>query len=192
MIENSILKINESGKKANAMTCPLIKKADGSKFGKTEEGNIWLDKSRTSSYKFYQFWLNTSDEDALSYIKIFTFLSEEEVTEKIEEHIKAPHLRVLQRTIAEEVTRLVHGEEEFIKAQDTSQILFGKATSEAIQKLDRTTFLELFEGVPLANITRVQLKNGIQFHLNKDDFQDSKEWLSSLHSIAVEKEIYWE
>jgi tyrosyl-tRNA synthetase len=151
----------KEGKKVYAMTCPLIKKADGSKFGKTEEGNIWLDKSRTSSYKFYQFWLNTSDEDALSYIKTFTFLSEEEVTEKIEEHIKAPHLRALQRTIAEEVTRLVHGEEEFIKAQDTSQILFGKATSEAIQKLDRTTFLELFEGVPLANITRVQLKNGI-------------------------------
>jgi len=151
----------KEGKKVYAMTCPLIKKVDGSKFGKTETGNVWLDKSRTSSYKFYQFWLNTSDVDAISYIKIFTFLNEEEVSDKIKEHTEAPHLRVLQRTIAEEVTRLVHGEEELLKAQDASQILFGKATSEAIQKLDRTTFLELFDGVPLANVTRVQLKKGI-------------------------------
>jgi tyrosyl-tRNA synthetase len=149
------------GGKAYAITCPLIKKADGSKFGKTEEGNVWLDKSRTSSYKFYQFWLNASDEDALSYIKIFTFLSETEVNQKIQEHTEAPHLRVLQKVIAEEVTRLVHGEEELIKAQEASQILFGKATREALQKLDQTTFLELFEGVPQANVKRGQLKAGM-------------------------------
>ena len=151
----------KEGGKAYAITCPLIKKADGSKFGKTEEGNVWLDKSRTSSYKFYQFWLNASDEDALSYIKIFTFLSETEVNQKIQEHTEAPHLRVLQKAIAEEVTRLVHGEEELIKAQEASQILFGKATREALQKLDQTTFLELFEGVPQANVKRGQLKAGM-------------------------------
>ena len=151
----------KEGGKAYAITCPLIKKADGSKFGKTEEGNVWLDKSRTSSYKFYQFWLNTSDEDALSYIKIFTFFSESKVNQKIQEHTEAPHLRVLQKTIAEEVTRLVHGEEELIKAQEASQILFGKATSEALQKLDQAVFLELFEGVPQANVKRSQLKEGM-------------------------------
>jgi tyrosyl-tRNA synthetase len=151
----------KEGGKAYAITCPLIKKSDGTKFGKTEDGNVWLDKSRTSPYKFYQFWLNTSDEDAVTYIKIFTFLSEEEVIKKIEEHQEAPHLRVLQKTIAEEVTRLVHGEEELVKAQEASQILFGKATSEALQKLDQATFLELFEGVPQAEINRAQLETGM-------------------------------
>jgi tyrosyl-tRNA synthetase len=151
----------KEGGKAYAITCPLIKKSDGTKFGKTEDGNVWLDKSRTSPYKFYQFWLNTSDEDAVTYIKIFTFLSEEEVIKKIKEHQEAPHLRVLQKTIAEEVTRLVHGEEELVKAQEASQILFGKATSEALQKLDQATFLELFEGVPQAEINRAQLETGM-------------------------------
>ena len=151
----------KEGGKAYAITCPLIKKSDGTKFGKTEDGNVWLDKSRTSPYKFYQFWLNTSDEDAETYIKIFTFLSEEKVIKKIEEHQEAPHLRVLQKTIAEEVTRLVHGEEELVKAQEASQILFGKATSEALQKLDQATFLELFEGVPQAEINRAQLETGM-------------------------------
>ena len=151
----------KEGGKAYAITCPLIKKSDGTKFGKTEDGNVWLDKSRTSPYKFYQFWLNTSDEDAVTYIKIFTFLSEKEVIKKIEEHQQAPHLRVLQKTIAEEVTRLVHGEEELVKAQEASQILFGKATSEALQKLDQATFLELFEGVPQAEINRAQLETGM-------------------------------
>ena len=151
----------KEGGKVYAMTCPLIKKVDGSKFGKTEAGNVWLDKLRTSSYKFYQFWLNTTDEDALSYIKIFTFLSEEEVNKKIEKQMEAPHLRLLQKTIAEEVTRMVHGEDELIKAQEASQILFGKATSEALKKLDQITFLELFEGVPRANIKLNQLKKGM-------------------------------
>ena len=151
----------KEGGKAYAITCPLIKKADGTKFGKTEGGNVWLDKTRTSPYKFYQFWLNTTDEDAENYIKIFTFLSEDEVLKLNEAHQTAPHLRVLQKTIAEEVTRLVHGEEELTKAQEASQILFGKSTRETIQKLDQATFLELFEGVPQAEIKRVSVENGL-------------------------------
>ena len=151
----------KEGGKAYAITCPLIKKADGTKFGKTEDGNIWLDKNRTSPYKFYQFWLNTSDEDALSYIKIFTFLSEKEVDQKIKEHKKSPHLRLLQKTIAHEVTILVHGSEELVKAQEASQILFGNTTSEALQNLTPDTFLELFEGVPQAEIERSLIKDGI-------------------------------
>ena len=151
----------KEGGKAYAITCPLIKKADGTKFGKTEDGNIWLDKNRTSPYKFYQFWLNTSDDDALSYIKIFTFLSEKEVDQKIKEHKKFPHLRLLQKTIAHEVTILVHGSEELVKAQEASQILFGNTTSEALQNLTPDTFLELFEGVPQAKIERNLIKDGI-------------------------------
>ena len=151
----------KEGGKAYAITCPLIKKVDGTKFGKTEDGNIWLDKNRTSPYKFYQFWLNTSDEDALSYIKIFTFLSEKEVDQKIKEHDEAPHLRLLQKTIANEVTILVHGSEELVKAQEASQILFGNATSKALQNLTPDTFLELFEGVPQAEIERSKIKDGI-------------------------------
>lgn len=152
----------KEGGKAYALTCPLIKKADGSKFGKTEEGNVWLDKSRTSPYKFYQFWLNTSDEDALSYIKIFTFLSREVIEEKIQEHQTAPHLRLLQKTIAEEVTTLVHGKEAYLNAVEASQILFGKTTGDSLQKLDSQTFLELFEGVPQANVNRSVINEGLE------------------------------
>jgi len=151
----------KEGGKAYALTCPLIKKADGSKFGKTEEGNVWLDKSRTSPYKFYQFWLNTSDEDALSYIKIFTFLSREVIEEKIQEHQNAPHLRLLQKTIAEEVTTLVHGKEAYLKAVEASQILFGKTTGDSLQRLDSQTFLELFEGVPQAEVSRALIDAGL-------------------------------
>jgi len=155
-----LIRRKESGK-AYAITCPLIKKADGSKFGKTEGGNIWLDKSRTSPYKFYQFWLNTSDEDALNYIKIFTFLAEDDINSIIKKHAQAPHLRLLQNTIANEVTTLVHGAEELQKAKEASQILFGRGTSEAFQKLTPETFLELFEGVPQANIPRDSIKEGL-------------------------------
>ena len=151
----------KEGGKAYALTCPLIKKADGSKFGKTEEGNVWLDKSRTSPYKFYQFWLNTSDEDALSYIKIFTFLPRDVIEEKIQEHQTAPHLRLLQKTIAEEVTTLVHGKEAYLKAVEASQILFGKTTGDSLQKLDSQTFLELFEGVPQAEVSRSLIDGGL-------------------------------
>ena len=147
--------------KAYAITCPLITKADGTKFGKTEGGNIWLDKERTSPYKFYQYWLNASDEDAVNYIKIFTFLSREEIDSLIDEHEQAPHLRVLQNKIATEVTLLVHSKEDLDRAKKASQILFGKSTSEELKSLDKATFLEVFEGVPQAEITRLNLESGI-------------------------------
>ena len=143
----------KEGGKAYALTCPLIKKTEG--------GNVWLDKSRTSPYKFYQFWLNTSDEDALSYIKIFTFLPREVIEEKIQEHQTAPHLRLLQKTIAEEVTTLVHGKEAYLNAVEASQILFGKTTGDSLQKLDSQTFLELFEGVPQAEVSRSLIDGGL-------------------------------
>ena len=147
--------------KAYAITCPLITKADGTKFGKTEGGNIWLDKSRTSPYKFYQYWLNASDEDAERYIKIFTFLSEDEINILIEEHQQAPHLRVLQNRIANEVTLLVHSQEDLDNAQKASQILFGKSTSEDLKSLDGATFLDVFEGVPQAELAKESLGEGV-------------------------------
>ena len=151
----------KEGGKSYAITCPLIKKTDGSKFGKTENGNIWLDKSRTSPYKFYQFWLNTTDDDAMTYIKIFTFLTKKTIENKIKEHSETPHLRLLQKIIAEEVTTLVHGKEAYLKAVEASQILFGKSTDDALQKLDTQTFLEIFAGVPQAKIKRSLLDEGI-------------------------------
>lgn len=151
----------KEGGKSYAITCPLIKKTDGSKFGKTENGNVWLDKSRTSPYKFYQFWLNTTDDDAMTYIKIFTFLTKKTIENKIKEHSETPHLRLLQKIIAEEVTTLVHGKEAYLKAVEASQILFGKSTDDALQKLDTQTFLEIFAGVPQAKIKRNLLDNGI-------------------------------
>ena len=151
----------KEGGKSYAITCPLIKKTDGSKFGKTENGNVWLDKSRTSPYKFYQFWLNTTDDDAMTYIKIFTFLTKKIIENKIKEHSETPHLRLLQKIIAEEVTTLVHGKEAYSKAVEASQILFGKSTDDALQKLDTQTFLEIFAGVPQAKIKRNLLDDGI-------------------------------
>ena len=147
--------------KAYAITCPLITKADGTKFGKTEGGNIWLDKSRTSPYKFYQYWLNASDQDAESYIKIFTFLSQDEINSLVEAHKEAPHLRVLQNRIANEVTLLVHSKEDLENTQKASQILFGKSTTDDLKGLDEVTFLDVFDGVPQAEISRVSLQNGI-------------------------------
>jgi len=147
--------------KAYAITCPLITKADGTKFGKTEGGNIWLDKSRTSPYKFYQYWLNASDQDAESYIKIFTFLSQDEINTLVEAHKEAPHLRVLQNKIANEVTLLVHSKEDLENTQKASQILFGKSTADDLKRLDEVTFLDVFDGVPQAEISRVSLQNGI-------------------------------
>ena len=155
-----LIRRKENGK-AYAITCPLIKKSDGSKFGKTEDGNIWLDKNKTSTYKFYQFWLNTSDQDALSYIKIFTFLSKEQIDLYIQEHIKSPHLRILQKIIAKEITTFVHGKEAFQKAIEASQILFGTDTSHALQKINTELFLELFEGIPQMEISMHKIKKGI-------------------------------
>ena len=136
------------GKEAYALTCPLITKADGGKFGKTEKGNIWLDPERTSPYQFYQFWLNVSDEDAARYIRIFTMLSREEIEDAIARHSEAPHLRQLQKLLAKEVTIMVHGEEEYRKAVSASEMLFGNATSDALKTLDEKTFLAVFDGVP--------------------------------------------
>ena len=142
---------------AFAMTCPLITKADGGKFGKTESGNIWLDPERTSPYKFYQFWLNTSDEDAAKYIKIFTMVSQEEVEEMIAKHAEAPHQRLLQNFLAEDLTKTVHSEEALKAAQDASQILFGKGTTEQLKSLDESLFLSIFEGVPQSDISLANL-----------------------------------
>ena len=149
------------GGKAFAITCPLITKADGTKFGKTEDGNVWLDKTRTSPYKFYQYWLNASDEDAQNYIKIFTLLDKSTIENLITQHLENPHIRLLQKTIAKEVTRMVHSEEDLQKAIQASQILFGSSTSAHLKNLDRQTFLEVFEGVPQAQIPRSDLDNGV-------------------------------
>ena len=142
---------------AFAITCPLITKADGTKFGKTESGNVWLDARYTSSYKFYQFWLNVSDDDAKRYIKIFTLLDRQTIENLIKEHDEAPHLRVLQKRLAEEITTMIHSKEELEKAQAASNILFGNATSEALRSLDEATLLQVFEGVPQFTISRDNL-----------------------------------
>lgn len=147
--------------KAFAVTTPLIKKADGGKFGKTESGNIWLDKTKTSPYKFYQFWLNSSDEDAKNYIKIFTLKSQEEIKQLTNEHEQAPHLRVLQNAIANEVTTRVHSGEDLDMAIKASNILFGKSTADDLKSLDEETFLSVFEGVPQFEISKADLDLGV-------------------------------
>jgi len=147
--------------KGYALTCPLITKSDGSKFGKSEGGNIWLDPARTSAYKFYQYWLNTSDEDAERYIKIFTFLDKATIEALISEHQQAPHLRVLQKRLAQEVTQTVHGQAQYQNAVLASEILFGKATDQELKRLDRATFLEVFDGVPQAEISPEDLDAGL-------------------------------
>ncbi len=146
--------------KAYAITCPLITKADGSKFGKSEGGNVWLDPKRTSPYKFYQYWLNSSDEDSEKYIKIFTFLEQEEINQLIAEHTEAPHLRLLQKRLASEITQMVHSETELNKAIQASQILFAKSSREDLKQLDQQTFLDLFSGVPQAEVSLNRLDNG--------------------------------
>ena len=152
----------KTGGEAFALTCPLIKKADGTKFGKTESGNVWLDPKLTSPYKFFQFWLNTSDEDAERYIKIFTLLSQEEVEELTSKHAEAPHLRLLQKRLAEEVTVMVHSREDYELAVEASQILFGQGTADTLNKLDEETFLSVFEGVPQFKISADELGAGIK------------------------------
>lgn len=147
--------------KAFAMTCPLITKADGSKFGKSEGGNIWLDANKTSVYKFYQFWLNTSDEDAEKYIKFFTFLDHLTIANLIDAHKKAPHLRLLQKTLAQEVTSFVHSKPDFENAEKASSILFSKNFKAEIETLDESLFLEVFDGVPMFEISRVEFSEGL-------------------------------
>jgi len=149
------------GGKGYAITCPLITKSDGSKFGKSQGGNVWLDANRTSPYKFYQYWLNSSDDDAENYIKIFTFLTHEEINSLIKEHKEAPHLRVLQKRLAEEVTMIVHGKDDLNKAIKASNILFGKSTANDLKELDESTFLDVFEGVPQAEIDSSEIEKGL-------------------------------
>ncbi len=151
-----------AGGEAYAITCPLITKADGGKFGKTEEGNVWLDAKLTSPYKFYQFWLNTSDEDAAKYIKIFTLLAKAEVEGLVANHKEAPHVRILQNKLAEEVTTMVHGAEALEKAKEASNILFGRATESNLKNLDAETLLEIFDGVPQFALNKADLSNGIE------------------------------
>ncbi|MCD8309967.1 MAG: tyrosine--tRNA ligase, partial [Prevotellaceae bacterium] len=151
-----------NGGEAFALTCPLITKADGGKFGKTEQGNIWLDPRYTSPYKFYQFWLNVSDADAARYIKIFTAIGKEEIEALTASHEAAPHLRLLQKRLAREVTVMVHSEEAWQAAVDASGILFGDATSDALKRVDEETLLAVFEGVPRYDISRDALSAGIK------------------------------
>ena len=152
----------KAGGEAFALVCPLITKADGTKFGKTESGNVWLDRRYTSPYKFYQFWLNVSDEDAEKYIKIFTALDKEEIEGLVVEQKAAPHLRALQKRLAKEITIMVHSEEDYNQAVEASNILFGNATADALKKLDEETFLQVFEGVPSFDISKDELAGGIK------------------------------
>lgn len=147
--------------KAYALTCKLITKADGTKFGKTAGGNVWLDANRTSPYKFYQYWLNSSDEDAESYIKIFTFLDKETIEALTAEHKEAPHMRILQKRIGEEVTVLTHGRDAYDNAIKASNILFGKSTAEDLKSLGEQTFLDVFDGIPQAEIERSVIESGL-------------------------------
>lgn len=167
----------KAGGEAFALTCPLITKADGGKFGKTEKGNIWLDPERTSPYAFYQFWLNCSDEDTKKYIRIFTLLDKETIEKLEQEQEAAPHLRVLQKALAEDITMRVHGEKEYKQAVEASQILFGKGTTETLKQLDEKTLLGVFDGVPQCQLSKADLQTGIgivDFLAEKTDIFPSK------------------
>lgn len=149
------------GGEAFAMTCPLITKADGTKFGKTEKGNVWLDPEKTSPYAFYQFWLNVSDDDAKKFIRIFTFFTKDEIENLEKEHDVAPNLRMLQKALAKDITTRIHGEEEYNKAVEASEILFGKGTTDTLKRLDSATFLSVFEGVPTFEVSKEEILQGI-------------------------------
>ncbi|MFO7999343.1 MAG: tyrosine--tRNA ligase [Bacteroidales bacterium] len=152
----------KTGGEAFALTCPLITKADGGKFGKTETGNVWLDPRYTSPYQFYQFWLNCSDVDSERYIRIFTLFGREEIEAMTREHHQAPHLRILQKSLAKDITVRVHGEQEYEAAVEASEILFGKGTTETLKKLPGQMLLDVFEGVPMTEVSRAELETGIQ------------------------------
>ena len=162
---------------AYALTTPLITKADGTKFGKSENGNVWLDPNKTSPYRFYQFWLNASDEDVSKYIRIFTLFNKEEIEAMEEEHKKAPHLRMLQKALAKDITIRVHSEKEYISALNASEILFGKGTTDTLKSIDENTLLSVFEGVPMSDISINELSQGIQvvdFLTEKTNINTSK------------------
>ncbi len=180
--------------KAYAITVPLVTKADGTKFGKTEGGNVWLDATRTSPYKFYQYWLNASDVDAEKYIKIFTFLDKATIDDLIAQHKEAPHLRLLQKKIGEEVTVMTHGKEAYENAIKASNILFGKSTEEDLKTLDEQTFLDVFDGVPQATISKEDIVNGLDIvdaFASKTNFLKSNSEVRRAlkeNSISVNKE----
>ena len=183
----------KTGEKAFALTCPLITKADGTKFGKTEDGNVWLDRTKTSPYKFYQYWLNISDDDAKKYIKIFTFYTHKEIENFIESHKEAPHTRVLQKLIAEFLTELVHSKEDLENSITASNILFGKSTSEDLGKLDEKTFLDIFDGVPNVTVSKNDITKFplVQDFLHNAGFLSSKSEISRAlkqNSISINKE----
>ena len=171
---------------AFAVTSPLLKKSDGGKFGKTEEGNVWLDKNKTTVYKFYQFWINCSDDDAKNYIKIFSTKTQEEINKIIDEHDKNPHLRELQKKLAKEVTIFVHSKEELDEAIKASNILFGKSTAKDLQQLNETTFLNIFEGVQTSHIINDDLnKNLLDFLVSQNIFKSNGEAKRMIQSNAV-------
>ena len=179
--------------KGYALTCPLITKSDGSKFGKSEAGNIWLDSKKTSAYKFYQYWLNSSDEDAKNYIKIFTFIEKKKIEKLIVEHNAEPHLRILQKRLASEVTRMVHSQAELDNAEKASKILFSKNFLFEMNEIEENIFLDIFEGVPMSEISNVEIKEGVEIIkllYEKSGFltsnSDAKRALSE-NSIAVNK-----
>ena len=153
--------IKKLGKEAHAFTMPLVTKKDGTKFGKTEKGNVWLDAEKTSPYAFYQFWLNVSDDDAKKFIRIFTFLTKDEIEALEKQHDEAPNLRILQKALAKDITIRVHGEEEYNKAVEASEILFGKGTTDTLKRLDSATFLSVFEGVPTFEVSKAEILQGI-------------------------------
>ncbi len=190
-----LIRRKEQGE-AFALTCPLITKADGGKFGKTESGNVWLDPERTSPYAFYQFWLNVSDDDAVKYIRIFTILPESVINELIEQHSQAPHMRILQKKLAEEITVMVHSREDYNAAVEASNILFGNATGEALRNLDEKTLLSVFDGVPVYNIDKDIIKNGIpvvELLAEKTDIFPSKGELRRTikgNGLGINKEKY--
>ena len=167
----------KSGGEAYALTTPLITKADGGKFGKSEQGNVWLDSEKTSPYAFYQFWLNTTDEDAANFVKKFTLFTEEEIEELLKKQAEAPHLRELQKALAKDITIRVHSEEDFNQSVEASQILFGKGTTESLKKLDERTLLSVFEGVPQSEVTKVDVEskiNIVEFLAEKTNIFASK------------------
>jgi tyrosyl-tRNA synthetase len=151
----------KTGGEAFALTCPLITKSDGSKFGKTETGNVWLDPGETSPYHFYQFWLNVSDSDAARYIKIFTLLDRKMIENLISDHNKSPHERLLQKRLAEEITTMVHSRDDYLAAVEASQILFGSGTTESLKRMNENTFLDVFEGVPVFEVDKMILQSGV-------------------------------
>jgi len=178
----------KGGNEAYAFTCPLLKKADGGKFGKTESGNIWLDREKTSPYTFFQYWLNVADEDAKNLIKIFTFLPLEEINALVAEHEATPHLRLLQKKLAEEVTIMVHSKEDYDFAVEASQILFGKDTSEALSKLNEKSLLEIMDGVPQVTFAKQSLESGvdlIQFLADTNIFPSKGEARKMLQNGGV-------